>query len=113
MGLPNDSGFDLHSKYNHGCNNTITDVPGVKVGHYTIHNKDIHTGVTAIIPHSGNVFQDKIMAGASIINGFGKSVGLVQLEELGTIETPIIMPISYNHFAAVVYDRLTSCSNFF
>lgn len=73
--------------------NLITDVPGVRVGHVT-HNddaRDIHTGVTAVFPHSGNLFREKVAAGVSVINGFGKSAGLIQVEELGTVETPIIM----------------------
>ena len=53
--------------------------------------KDINTGVTAILPHGGNLFRDKVMAASAVINGFGKTMGLVQVEELGTIETPIIM----------------------
>ena len=73
--------------------NLITDVPGVRVGHVT-HNddaRDIHTGATAVFPHSGNLFREKVAAGVSVINGFGKSAGLIQVEELGTVETPIIM----------------------
>lgn len=93
MGLPENSGLQLHAKWPNGSRNLITDVPGVKVGQVTLEDgeKDIHTGVTAILPHEGNMFQDKVMAAASVINGFGKSIGLVQVEELGTIETPIIM----------------------
>lgn len=91
MGLPENSGFDLYSRWQHGVRNLISDVPGVKVGHATIHEGDAHTGVTAVIPHEGNLFRDKVMAGVSVINGFGKSTGLVQIEELGTIETPIIL----------------------
>ena len=93
MGLPENCNLDLHSKWKHGVRNLITDVPGVKVGNVTIHDseKDIHTGVTAVLPHEGNIFQDKVMAGVSVINGFGKSIGLLQVDELGTIETPIIL----------------------
>ena len=93
MGLPKDSKINLTKKYKSGPNNQITDVTGVSVGHVTIDDlaKDIHTGVTAILPHQGNLFQEKVMAGVSVINGFGKSAGLVQVEELGTIESPIIM----------------------
>ncbi len=91
MGLPENSGLDLHAKWPCGKNNLITDVPGVRVGHATINKGDIHTGVTAVLPHTGNLFQNKVMAGVNVINGFGKSVGLVQIEELGTIETPIIL----------------------
>lgn len=93
MGLSKDSKIKMTSVYKTGKNNLITDVDGVKVGHCTLKNdeKDIHTGVTAIFPHDGNLFKDKVLAATSIINGFGKSAGLVQIEELGTIETPILM----------------------
>ncbi|MEA4987831.1 MAG: P1 family peptidase [Anaerovorax sp.] len=93
MGLPKDCEVSIHSRFKKGEGNLITDVPGVKVGHVTLRNKekDINTGVTAILPHTGNLFKNKVLAASSVINGFGKSVGLVQIEELGTIETPIIM----------------------
>lgn len=91
MGLPENSDFDLHAKWPRGERDLITDVPGVKVGHVTLKEGDIHTGVTAVLPHGGNCFQDKVMAGVSVINGFGKSVGLIQIQELGTIETPILL----------------------
>jgi len=72
--------------------NSITDVPGVKVGHVTIiEGKSIRTGVTAIIPHPGNVFQEKVPAAIYVANGFGKLVGYTQVEELGCLETPIIL----------------------
>lgn len=74
-----------------GKNNLITDVEGVRVGHVTLDNQDIKTGVTAIIPHGGNTFKEKVMASTFVINGFGKSIGLIQVDELGTIETPIIL----------------------
>ena len=91
MGLPKDCGLDLHSKWPSGKRNLITDIPGVKVGHATLKSGEIHTGVTAVLPHGGNLFQEKDMAGSAVINGFGKSLGLVQIQELGTIETPILM----------------------
>ena len=93
MGLPKDCKVDLQNKFPKGKRNLISDVPGVKVGHVTLKDdeKFIHTGVTAILPHEGNLFQEKVAAGACVINGFGKSAGLVQIEELGTIETPILM----------------------
>jgi D-aminopeptidase len=71
--------------------NSVTDVDGVRVGHVTLNEGDIKTGVTAILPHEGNLFKDKVMASSCVINGFGKSIGLIQIEELGTIETPIIL----------------------
>lgn len=92
MGL-NKNDLLLSHKWQKGKLNLITDVPDVLVGHVTLKDpiKKINTGVTAILPHRGNLFQEKVMAGASVINGYGKSVGLMQIEELGTIETPIIM----------------------
>jgi len=91
MGLNKESGIKI-GRGTPGARNLITDVPGVKVGHVTIRDgADINTGVTAILPHEGNLFQDKVMASSCVINGFGKTMGLVQVEELGTIETPIIM----------------------
>ena len=74
-----------------GHHNAITDVLGVKVGHQTIIRGDsVRTGVTAIIPHSGNVFQNKVPAAVYVGNGFGKAVGFLQVQELGNIETPIV-----------------------
>ena len=72
--------------------NTFTDVHGVNVGHVTlIEGDDIRTGVTAILPHAGNLFQDRVPAGVVVGNGFGKLVGITQVEELGEIETPIVL----------------------
>lgn len=72
--------------------NAITDVAGVKVGHKTIIRGDsIRTGVTAIIPHEGNIFQEKVPAAVYVANGFGKLTGSTQVEELGYLETPIIL----------------------
>ena len=76
----------------HGERNLITDVPGVTVGHCTLREgSNIRTGVTCILPHGGDLFRDKVMAAPCILNGFGKSAGLMQVAELGTIETPIIL----------------------
>ena len=93
MVLPDNCAVKLQNKFAKGGKNLITDVPGVKVGQVTLEDgeKDIHTGVTAIFPHSGNLFREKVMAGAAVINGFGKSTGLVQIEEMGTLEAPILM----------------------
>lgn len=74
-----------------GEKNAITDVPGVRVGHHTIRSGDINTGVTAILPHGGNLYRKKVLAASDVINGFGKSTGLVQVDELGTLETPILL----------------------
>ena len=75
-----------------GANNAITDVAGVKVGHTTIVIGDsVHTGVTAILPHGGNLFQDRVPAAVHIGNAFGKLIGATQLRELGELETPILL----------------------
>ncbi len=72
--------------------NAITDVDGVKVGHTTIiRDNDIRTGVTAILPHSGNLFREKVPAAIFVGNGFGKLMGSTQVSELGEIETPILL----------------------
>ena len=72
--------------------NAITDVKGVQVGHTTLHIGDsIRTGVTAILPHGDNIFQEKVPAAIYIGNGFGKLAGYSQVKELGNIETPIIL----------------------
>ncbi len=72
--------------------NAITDVAGVKVGHTTlIEGNSIRTGVTAILPHEGNLFREKVPAAVFVGNGFGKLAGSTQVKELGNIETPIIL----------------------
>lgn len=99
-----------------GANNAITDVPGVRVGHATIISGDgalrpgsgpIRTGVTAILPHGGNLFREKVSAAAHTINGFGKAAGFEQIRELGTVETPILLTNTLNigkvHDAVVGY----------
>ena len=91
MGLPAEAGFDLHSVFQTGERDLISDVPGVTVGHATRHGDKAHTGVTAVLPHQGDWFHDKVIAGCRVINGFGKTAGLMQIDELGTLETPILM----------------------
>jgi len=72
--------------------NAITDVEGLQVGHFTLIQGDsIRTGATAVLPHPGNLFQDKVPAGLAVGNGFGKPMGSTQIEELGEIETPIVL----------------------
>jgi len=72
--------------------NAITDVAGVAVGQVTlIEGSNVRTGVTAILPHDGNIFQDKVPAAIFVANGFGKLTGSTQVEELGNLETPIIL----------------------
>ncbi|WP_066300418.1 DmpA family aminopeptidase [Bacillus sp. FJAT-29937] len=79
-----------------GKKNCITDVEGVKVGHVTLDfpmDGDDYacTGVTAILPHGGNLFQEKVVAASYVINGYGKTAGLIQVNELGVIESPIML----------------------
>ena len=72
--------------------NAITDVQGVRVGHVTlIKGKKIRTGVTAILPHEGNIYQEKVPAAIYVANGYGKLMGYTQIEELGNMETPVIL----------------------
>ncbi|WP_062238942.1 P1 family peptidase [Fictibacillus sp. FJAT-27399] len=74
-----------------GRYNAITDVEGVTVGHVTLSDQSMQTGVTAILPHTGNTFKEKLIASSHIINGFGKTMGTIQMQELGVLETPIIL----------------------
>jgi D-aminopeptidase len=75
-----------------GALDAITDVPGVRVGHATmVAGDDVRTGVTVILPHPGNVFQQKVPAAVFVSNGFGKLTGVTQVRELGTLETPIAL----------------------
>ena len=71
--------------------NAITDVPGIKLGHFTLNEGDLRTGFTALLPHDGNLFRHKLRAAVEVINGFGKSAGLMQIAELGQIETPLLL----------------------
>jgi len=79
-----------------GTLNKITDVSGVRVGHVTIHDGANHTGLTLIVPGPGNAFTDKFIAASYVHNGFGKTCGLVQIDELGTLETPIALTNTLN-----------------
>ena len=97
-----------------GPRNSITDIPGVLVGHSTViegEGKLIpgqgpkRTGVTAILPHEGNLFLEPVVGAVHIINGFGKAVGLAQLMELGRIETPILITSTLN--VGIVEDAVT------
>ncbi len=79
-----------------GTKNCITDVPGVRVGHETLYyalqdDECVRTGVTAVLPHGGNLFRHKVAAASYVLNGFGKTTGLVQLDELGRLESPIML----------------------
>ena len=78
--------------YPPGALNAITDVAGVTVGHATlIEGAAVRTGVTAILPHGGNLFRDKVPGAVFVGNAFGKLAGSTQVQELGTIETPIVL----------------------
>ncbi|MDR3436362.1 P1 family peptidase [Telmatospirillum sp.] len=76
-----------------GPTNSLTDVAGVRVGHATLCDpaRGLHTGFTAVLPQAGDLFRDKVPAAVEVINGFGKSAGLMQVRELGCIETPILL----------------------
>jgi len=85
----------------HGEKNCITDVNGVRVGHVTIKEdlnaeESIRTGVTAILPHGGNTFKEKVAAASFVANGFGKTTGLVQIDELGLLESPILLTNTFS-----------------
>jgi D-aminopeptidase len=75
-----------------GTLNAITDVPGVRVGHQTLRTGDsVRTGVTAVLPHAAPLYQQKVPAAVYVGNGFGKAAGFLQVQELGTLETPIVL----------------------
>lgn len=74
-----------------GPGNALCDVPGVTVGHATLADGPVQTGVTAIRFHGGDHFRDKLPAASAVLNGFGKSIGLMQVDELGQIETPVLL----------------------
>ena len=85
-----------------GAWDAITDVPGVKVGQTSLLQGDsVRTGVTAILPHGGNIFQQKVPAGIFVGNGFGKLAGSTQVQELGNLETPIVLTNTLNVSTAV------------
>ena len=93
--------------------NSITDVTGIKVGHATVIQGDsVRTGVTVILPHGGDLFKEKVPAAVYVTNGFGKLVGTTQIEELGTIETPIALTNTLNTFlvANALIDYMISVS---
>lgn len=81
--------------------NAITDVKGVMVGHVTIvEGTDVRTGVTAVLPHGGDIFQEKVRGAVAVGNGFGKLLGVTQVKELGLIETPIVLTNTLSVFTA-------------
>lgn len=79
-----------------GPRDSLADVPGVTVGHCTLAQGDVQTGVTVIRPHADNLFMHKVPAAATVLNGFGKSIGLVQMAELGVLETPIALTNTFS-----------------
>jgi len=95
-----------------GPSDSIVDVAGVRVGHSTLDRGAIQTGVTVLYPHTGNLYCDKVPAAATVINGFGKSIGLMQIEELGVLETPIALTNTFGVAAvAQAQVRATIASN--
>jgi D-aminopeptidase len=75
-----------------GERNALVDVPGVLVGHRTLaEGERLRTGVTAILPHGGNLYAEKVLGACHVVNGYGKAAGLSQLAELGTVESPILL----------------------
>jgi D-aminopeptidase len=79
-----------------GPRDSLCDVAGVTVGHATLARGPVQTGVTVVRPHGGDVYRDKVPAAAAVLNGFGKSVGLLQVEELGVLETPIALTNTFS-----------------
>ncbi|WP_019700624.1 P1 family peptidase [Paracidovorax oryzae] len=86
----------------------ITDVAGVTVGHATLDDGPVQTGVTVIHPHALDPYRHKVPAGAAVINGFGKSIGLVQLEELGQLETPVALTNTFS-VGALAQAQIRDC----
>ena len=100
--------------------NAITDVAGVRVGHATLVRGTgplvqgvgpVRTGVTSLLPHGDNLFTSKVPAAATVFNGFGKSIGLVQIAELGQLETPILLTNTLN--VGKVADALVALTHCF
>ena len=91
-----------------GSRNAISDVAGVTVGHHTLDAGAVQTGVTVVRPHPGDLFRERVPAAAVVLNGFGKSVGLVQVEELGVLETPIALTNTFS-VAAVAAAQIREC----
>lgn len=98
-----------------GFRNSITDVPGVTVGHCTVDTQYHKTGVTVVMPCQDDMFRSKLVAACHVLNGFGKTAGLMQIEELGTLETPIALTNTLNvglvHDAMVEYMALQAERN--
>ena len=88
----------------HGKRNSITDVSGVTVGHCTVDNERHKTGVTVVMPCEDDIFKRKMVAACHVLNGFGKTAGLMQIQELGTLESPIALTNTLN--VGLVHDAL-------
>ena len=88
----------------HGARNNIADVPGVTVGHCTVDNERHKTGVTVVMPCQDDIFKNKMVAACHVLNGFGKTAGLMQIQELGTLESPIALTNTLN--VGLVHDAL-------
>ncbi|GAA4349175.1 P1 family peptidase [Variovorax defluvii] len=91
-----------------GRRDAITDVAGVTVGHATLAEGDVQTGVTVVCAHGGDPYQQRVPAGVAVLNGFGKSVGLLQVEELGVLETPIALTNTFS-VPAVAQAQIREC----
>ncbi len=91
-----------------GSTNTIMDVAEVSVGHVTLAEGRVQTGITAVLPHQRDLFLEKVPAAAHVINGFGKSSGLVQVQELGTLETPVVLCNTFS--VGTVYQALVEAA---
>ncbi|TMJ00514.1 MAG: P1 family peptidase [Bacillati bacterium ANGP1] len=94
--MPRASDFFPLGQLRVGPSGAMTDVPGVRVGHASLRSGALRTGVTAILPHGRNVYREKVTAACAVLNGYGKSIGLLQVEELGTVETPILITSTLN-----------------
>ncbi len=90
----------------HGKGNRITDVPGVRVGHCTVDDRNCHTGVTVVMPPCRNPYAQKLTAATCVFNGYGKTLGLIQVDELGTLETPVALTNTLN--VGRVHDAMVS-----
>lgn len=88
----------------HGKRNNIADVPGVRVGHCTVDNDQHKTGVTVVMPCEDDIFQNKMAAACHVLNGFGKTAGLMQIQELGTLESPVALTNTLN--VGLVHDAM-------
>lgn len=79
-----------------GTLDALTDVADVRVGHVSVRRERLLTGVTVVLPHRGNIYHQKVTAASAVLNGYGKSIGLMQVDEMGTVETPILVTSTLN-----------------